>query len=234
MVDNQIGTLIIDLSFGHNLYFKYPNGSCKPILDIYVQITFQWYKELFNPISFDPWICPLKIWEFIKTPTPKVGAHLGLWGVHSLTLSYTLRSMKCNSRASLLARTFASPCLGHKPKARVTTETIQVDKPKWKDTLDEKMISHPWDKFCYCLQWWIPLGRNHVQIFECQNLLVFSTPTCFGWCYLVAILNSNLGGGESFTHLVPLALIVNSIFLIPDPNLVPLVWDPFLVSLVRS
>jgi hypothetical protein len=30
--------------------------------------------------------------------------------------------MKCDSRASLLARTFASPCLGHKPKARVVTQ----------------------------------------------------------------------------------------------------------------
>jgi hypothetical protein len=29
--------------------------------------------------------------------------------------------MKCDSRASLLASTFASPYLGHKPKARVAT-----------------------------------------------------------------------------------------------------------------
>jgi len=41
--------------------------------------------------------------------------------VHSLTLSPTPRSMKCDSQASLLARTFASPCLGHKPKVRVAT-----------------------------------------------------------------------------------------------------------------
>jgi hypothetical protein len=30
--------------------------------------------------------------------------------------------MKCDSRASFLARTFASPYLGRKPKARVTTK----------------------------------------------------------------------------------------------------------------
>jgi len=42
--------------------------------------------------------------------------------VHSLTLSYTPGSMKCGSRPSLLARTFASPCLGHEPKARVATK----------------------------------------------------------------------------------------------------------------
>ncbi len=36
MVRNQIGTSTPSLSFGHNLCFKYPNGSCEPILDIYV------------------------------------------------------------------------------------------------------------------------------------------------------------------------------------------------------
>jgi hypothetical protein len=33
---------------------KYSNGSYEPILDIYVLIMFQWYKELFNPMDFDP------------------------------------------------------------------------------------------------------------------------------------------------------------------------------------
>jgi hypothetical protein len=55
--------------------------------------------------------------------SPRLGLqhHLGMWGVHSLTLSYTVGNMKCDSRASLLACTFVSPCLSHKPKARVTT-----------------------------------------------------------------------------------------------------------------
>jgi len=42
-------------------------------------------------------------------------------GVHFLALSYTLRSMKCEFQASLLARTFASPYLGCKPKVKVAT-----------------------------------------------------------------------------------------------------------------
>jgi hypothetical protein len=46
MVGSQIGTLTFDLSFGHNLCFKYPNGSCEPILDIYVLRAFQWYEKL--------------------------------------------------------------------------------------------------------------------------------------------------------------------------------------------
>ncbi len=64
----------------HNLCFKYPNGSWKTILDIYVPRAFQWYKELFNPMNFDIYNHPLKIQESIETPTPKMGAHLGMWG----------------------------------------------------------------------------------------------------------------------------------------------------------
>jgi len=57
--------LAFGLSFGHNLCFKYPNGSCKPILDIYAPRDFQWYNKHFNPISFDPYNHSLKIWESI-------------------------------------------------------------------------------------------------------------------------------------------------------------------------
>jgi hypothetical protein len=80
VVGNQVGNLIPGLSFGHNLCFKYPNGSCKPILNIYIPRAFQWYMELFNPMSFDPCNCPLKNRKSIGTPTSKVGAHLGVWG----------------------------------------------------------------------------------------------------------------------------------------------------------
>jgi len=41
VVESQTVILIPDLYFGHNLCFKYPNGSCEPILDIYVSRTFQ-------------------------------------------------------------------------------------------------------------------------------------------------------------------------------------------------
>jgi len=89
VVGSQIGNLTSDLSFGHNLCLKYSNGSCKPILDIYVLKALRWYKEIFNPMIFDPWNCPLKIWKSIGTLTPKMGAHLGVWGffpAHSLAL----------------------------------------------------------------------------------------------------------------------------------------------------
>jgi hypothetical protein len=38
------------------------------------------------------------------------------------SLSYIPRSMECDSRASFLALAFVSPCLDHKPKARVATQ----------------------------------------------------------------------------------------------------------------
>jgi hypothetical protein len=31
-------------------------------------------------MSFEPYNRPLKIQKSIETPTPKVGAHLGVWG----------------------------------------------------------------------------------------------------------------------------------------------------------
>jgi hypothetical protein len=126
MVGSQFGNLTPDTSFDHNLCFKCPNGSCKPNLDIYVPRAFQWYKELFNPMCFDPFHGFLKIWESIGTPTPKVGVHLGVWRFNSPTLPYSQHpgSMKCDSRASLLAYIFTSFCLGCEPKARVATSNF--------------------------------------------------------------------------------------------------------------
>jgi hypothetical protein len=71
--------LIYGPSFDHNLCFNYPKESCEPILNIYVPKVFQWYKDLFNPIAFDPYNRSLKIQKFIKSPTSKMGVHLGMW-----------------------------------------------------------------------------------------------------------------------------------------------------------
>jgi hypothetical protein len=89
VIGSQIDTLIPSPSFGHNLCFRYSNGSYKPNLNIYILRTFQWYKELFNPMNFDPSNCFLKIREFIRTLTPKVEVHLGVCGPipsHSIAL----------------------------------------------------------------------------------------------------------------------------------------------------
>jgi hypothetical protein len=58
--------------------FKCPNGSCKPILDIYIPRIFQCYNEHFSPMSCDLYNHSLKIWESIETPTPNVA--IPLWG----------------------------------------------------------------------------------------------------------------------------------------------------------
>jgi hypothetical protein len=47
------------------------------------------------------------------------GNSLGSVVVQSFTFSYTPKNMKCDFRASFLARTFANLWLGHKPKAKV-------------------------------------------------------------------------------------------------------------------
>ncbi len=55
----------------------------------YVLRTFQWYKGLFNPMGFSPCNRPLKIWESIRAPTPKMGVHLGMWGSFPCTLLHS-------------------------------------------------------------------------------------------------------------------------------------------------
>ncbi len=108
VVGNQIDILIPDPFLGHNLCFKYSNGSCELILNIYVSRAFQWYKEFFNPMNFDPWDCSLKIWDSIGTPTPKVGIHLGVCGFIPSHIPLHSWKCKCDSRVALLAWTF--PC----------------------------------------------------------------------------------------------------------------------------
>jgi hypothetical protein len=75
-------------------------------------------------MSFDLFHCYVKIWESIWDSDSQNGNSFGSTKVHSFTLFYTSGSMRCDFWASLLARTFVSPCIGHKPKARVATETL--------------------------------------------------------------------------------------------------------------
>jgi hypothetical protein len=88
VVGTQIANLTYGPSFGHNLCFNYPNGSCEPILDIYVPRVFQWYKGIFNPMGFDPLQSLSEDSRIHLIPIPKVGTHLGVWKFipsHSLT-----------------------------------------------------------------------------------------------------------------------------------------------------
>jgi hypothetical protein len=80
MVRSEIANLTPDPSFGHNLCFRCPNESCEHILNIYISISFPWYKEFLKAMGFDPCNHTLKIWESIETPTPKLGVPSGMWG----------------------------------------------------------------------------------------------------------------------------------------------------------
>jgi hypothetical protein len=67
-----------------------------------------------------------------------------LMGVHSFTLSYTPGSMKCDSQASHLAHTFASPCFGREPKAKVATHSLSYSQHfKKKFNSCVKLLSTP-------------------------------------------------------------------------------------------
>ncbi len=124
VVESQIINLTSDLSFRHNLCFRCSNGSCKPISDICVPRAFHWCKERFDPLSFDPCNCFLKIWESIWDSNSQDESSFGSVKVHSLTLFCIPRNMWCDFRASFLALTLASPCLYRKPEVRVAIENV--------------------------------------------------------------------------------------------------------------
>ncbi len=113
MVRSQIANLTPDPSFGHDLCFKCPNGSCEPILDIYVLKDFQWYNELFNLIGFDPYNHSLNIWASIRTLIPNEGSFLHIF-LHSQKHEMWLSGF-------FLTHTLANRCFGRRPKARVAT-----------------------------------------------------------------------------------------------------------------
>ncbi len=109
-------------TFDHNLCFRCPNGSCKTILNIYILIAFQWYKELFKVMGFDPCNCFLKIQESTGTPTPKMGVHLGVW-VYILTLSHTTKFFSWPALLQTLALV-TSPRLGLQQCMGVNNEHV--------------------------------------------------------------------------------------------------------------
>ncbi len=73
-------------------------------------------------MSLDPYNHLLKVWESIRTPIPKVGTHLGVWGsfLHSLL----------HSQASFLAHKLCKPMVkvatrGHLHVHNLVSKTIK-------------------------------------------------------------------------------------------------------------
>jgi hypothetical protein len=76
-------------------------------------------------MKFDPYNFPLfRSLLGLQIPKCQSGSPLGNVWVHSFTFSYILGSMKCDSQASLLVHTFANPCFGREPEAKVATQLI--------------------------------------------------------------------------------------------------------------
>jgi len=77
-----------------------------------------WFLALLLFFVWKSHLSPSRSWECITNS--QSGCSLGSVRVHSLPLSYTPKSMRCDSQASLLAHNLVSPFLGREPKARVT------------------------------------------------------------------------------------------------------------------
>ncbi len=130
------------------------------------QEIFQWYKEIFNPMGFDPCNCSLKIWDSIGTPIPKMGVHLGVWRFNSHTFPYYQppRNMKCGSQAFFLVDTFASPRLGLWHRYKLWTMWKQLT-----HGLKKYIYNHPtpWKNETYggYYMFWITKNTNvHTKI----------------------------------------------------------------------
>jgi hypothetical protein len=73
VLGNQIVSLTPNLSFCHNLCYRCPNGSCKPIFDIYTCITFQYIKN----VSMQSVLTPeIELWSF-RSPGGLPSPHFG-------------------------------------------------------------------------------------------------------------------------------------------------------------
>jgi hypothetical protein len=68
VVGSQIGNLIPDPSFAHNLGCRCPNRQCEGILDIYTSRPFQWHIKQLKARCFDLPNCLLSFWESWRTP----------------------------------------------------------------------------------------------------------------------------------------------------------------------
>jgi hypothetical protein len=98
--------------------------STEPISDIYTSISFQWYKEFYKTMRFDPCNYILKILESFGTPTPNMGIPLGVWGFMPSHSLHSRDHVKWLLGVLSWPATLQPPCLGREPKAKVTTSNL--------------------------------------------------------------------------------------------------------------
>ncbi len=151
VVESQIARLTPDLYFVHNLCFRCPNEQCEPILDIYALRAFQWYKELFQPWSFDSWNLFFEDLGVHQDSNSQSWIPFGSVRVHSRSLSCTLKSIRNDSRAPFWLATLQPLCFGREPKARVATFGKAQIKNLFGFHIPKVLISlclHEFCKFC--------------------------------------------------------------------------------------
>jgi hypothetical protein len=118
VVKSQTANLTFGPSFGHNLCLKCPNGSCEPILDIYVPKDFNDVRN-----SSIQWVLTLAIalWRF-RIPSglqfPKWELTWECGGSFPHTLLH-FREHEMWFPTFIFGSHLASPCFGGKLKARV-------------------------------------------------------------------------------------------------------------------
>jgi hypothetical protein len=132
------------------------------------------------------------------------GSSLGSVKVHSLTLSYIPKSMKCDSWTSLLARTFTSPYLSREPKARVAT----------------KQLTMFWLKNLLCTKVWLSITkliRLIPRLLMCKlhiwNCLLWKNKNLVWWQSLLLLIHSNRGKKG---QVLLIMLLLN--FLVPQTH----------------
>jgi hypothetical protein len=177
MVGNQTTNLTPFLYFGHNLCFRCPNGWCEPILNIYVSINFQWFKELFKPMGFDPCHCSLKIRESFGTLTPQVGVALGVW---RFTLSHFLAFLGTwdVTPGFLSAHNLASFCCGHEPKARVVTLLVLWRAMTNLDSQDSPRLGLGEAATFSLIVYYVPFHKTHIQMAFCPGTPKWESQNC--------------------------------------------------------
>jgi hypothetical protein len=99
------------LSFPHNLCYKFPNGPCELIFDIYTFIALQWYKEHPNARCFDPCNPTLKFQESrrtTKSPFRECECHLHILPKVGLRQTDIVATLALGSRPKqMLAKVWA-------------------------------------------------------------------------------------------------------------------------------
>jgi hypothetical protein len=101
------------------------------------------FQDLSNDINnfLIQWVLTLAsaLWKFGSPPRLQLPKWelLGSVRVHSLTLFWTFGNMRCDSQASLLTHTLASPSPDCEPKVKVATTSVQIQwlNPIWREGL---------------------------------------------------------------------------------------------------